>query len=224
MFQCPHCSQFMDGDDTLFGTEIECPNCKQAFLAPERPAVAPLQAQPLTPAPRTSEADLEEVDVFEIFPAAKAFLPQIALGVLFLVLTAPVYLLVGMVTALPWILTGVPLLVLLAGVYILARVWIKTKSVSYRLTTQRFIVRHGLIGRIVNEVELYRVKDVTVHQTFLQRLMSVGGIRIISNDDAVPVLLMEGIIHPLEVKELLRKQYRACRRREGVRTTELDQP
>ena len=153
---------------------------------------------PSSPPPTRPEDANEERDIFEITPAAKAFLIQIIFGV---------------------ILTPV-----LIGIFMLFDVWLKTKSRRYRLTSQRFIIRRGLIAKRIDEVELYRVKDVAVDQGIVQRMLGYGSVTILANDDTTPVILMVGIANPLEIKEIIRKQYREARRREGVRATEFVQP
>jgi uncharacterized membrane protein YdbT with pleckstrin-like domain len=53
------------------------------------------------------------------------------------------------------------------GLALVLLVWIKVKSCSYRLTSQRLFVRRGWLSKHVNEMELYRVKDVIVDQKFV---------------------------------------------------------
>jgi uncharacterized membrane protein YdbT with pleckstrin-like domain len=100
-------------------------------------------------------------------------------------------------------------------------VWIRVKSCSYRLTTQRLFVRRGWLARHVDELELYRVKDVAVDQGVLQRLLDYGTIRVLAEDDTTPETALVRIADPRAVKEMIRTQYRAARQREGVHPTEF---
>jgi hypothetical protein len=75
----------------------------------------------------------------------------------------------------------------------------------------------------VDELELYRVKDVVVDQGILQRVLGYGTITVLSDDDTTPEVDLVRISSPINVKELIRTQYRAARRREGVHPTELMQ-
>jgi membrane protein YdbS with pleckstrin-like domain len=120
----------------------------------------------------------------------------------------------------PW----VALVPLALGVLLLLLVWIKVKSCSYRLTTQRLFVRRGWLAKHVNELELYRVKDVVVEQGSLQRLLGYGTITVLADDDTTPEVDLVRISRPTSVKEMIRTQYRAARQREGVRPTEFMQP
>jgi uncharacterized membrane protein YdbT with pleckstrin-like domain len=137
----------------------------------------------------------EETDVFNLHPSALAFLGELILGIILL----PIFV----------------------GLFVLLRVWHKCASRQYRLTTQRLFLRRGVIAKDSQELELYRVKDVTVTQSFLQRLMGYGSITILSDDESNPRLTLIGVRNPVEVKETLRTHYRAARKREGVRPMEI---
>jgi uncharacterized membrane protein YdbT with pleckstrin-like domain len=52
----------------------------------------------------------------------------------------------------------------------------------YRLTDQRLIKESGLLGRRLDEIELYRIKDTRVDQPFFQRLVGMGTVVVISAD------------------------------------------
>ena len=87
-------------------------------------------------------------------------------------------------------------------------------SVRYRLTTHRLFKETGVISRDVNEIELFRVDDVSVHQNVIQRLFNVGTVTVIApHDQTEPRLEMVGIENPIEVKEQIRTYVR--RRRTG---------
>ena len=108
--------------------------------------------------------------------------------------------------------------VLLPGVVALGRTLLRRLTLRYRLTNHRLFTERGLLSREHDEIELIRVDDVSVRQNVLQRLFGVGTIKVLSTDASSPVLVMEGIASPLEVKEQLRLQVRARR----ARTTFLE--
>ncbi len=146
--------------------------------------------------PPASKDPEQERDVFEIRRSPKAFVGQLLLGVLLL----PVF--------------GI-------GVLLLLGVWYKVYAMRYRLSTMRFFITRGLIARHVEELDLFRIKDISLVQGVLQRLLGVGTITILSTDDTNPRIKVSGINQPLEIKEILRIHYRAARQREGVRSAEF---
>lgn len=116
---------------------------------------------------------------------------------------------------------GVVLLPIGIGLILLLRVWYKTSATRYRLTTQRLFVQKGLVAKQLEEVELFRVKDVTLQQGIIQRLLGVGSVVVLSTDDTTPRLELAGIRDPIEVKEMIRNAFRASRQREGMRMAEF---
>ena len=111
----------------------------------------------------------------------------------------------------------------LLGIIFLFRAWYNIVSRQYRLTTERLFIRSGLIARHVEELELYRVKDLKLQQGILERIFRIGTITVLSTDDTTPVVVLSGIADPEPVKEVIRSQYRAARQREGVRGAEFIQ-
>lgn len=146
-----------------------------------------------TPTPPTPE---EEKPIFELKPSGRAYLGLILWGVALL-------------------------LVFGLGLILLFRAWYLVVSTRYRLTTQRLFAQRGLIAKELEEVELFRVKDVTVSQGFFQRLLGVGSVVVLSTDDTTPRLELAGILNPVEVKEKIRGAFRASRQREGMRMAEF---
>ena len=149
---------------------------------------------PQTPVPNPP-TPAEEQSIFEVRPAARAYLGTILAGLVLL----PLFLVGGLL----WL-----------------RVWYLVASTRYRLTTQRLFVQTGLIAKHVEEVELFRVKDVTLSQGVLQRMLGVGNVVVLSSDDTAPQLVLAGIPDPLAAKEQLRGAFRAARQREGLRMGE----
>ena len=162
----------------------------------------------------------QETDIFTLSPVARAFPGQILLGVIFLGL--------GLVLAIRAQDSSWPRWVALVpfalGVLLLMLVWIKVKSYSYRLTTQRLFVRRGWLAKRVNELELYRVKDVVVDQGALQRLLGYGTITVLADDDSTPEVDLVRISRPTKITEIIRTQYRAVRARGGVPTEFMQSP
>ena len=88
------------------------------------------------------------------------------------------------------------------GVLLFLLVWIRVTSCSYRLTNERLFIRHGWLAKHVNELELYRVKDVVVDQGILQRLLGYGTITVLGDDDTTPEVDLDRISSPTKVKEM----------------------
>ena len=154
---------------------------------------------------------MEEQEVFVVRPAKISQFKNIASGVFFLLLG-------GMGVVMPLLF-----LFFIPGVFCLLKAWYNIVSTQYRLTTERLFIRKGLIARQVEELELYRVKDLKLQQGILERIFRIGTITVLSTDDSTPVVVLSGIADTEPVKEAIRSQYRAARQREGVRGAEFIQ-
>ena len=69
--------------------------------------------------------------------------------------------------------------------------------------------------------ELFRIKDVKMQQNVIQRLWGIGDITVISSDETSPILEINGVRDPENVKETLRAAYREARKSEGVNNAEF---
>ena len=223
-FECPHCHEVITGDESLYGQQVKCRKCQAAILVPQAPAssepqTARLIQEPPPAAPIVLDEATQENDIFKLSPVARAFSGQILLGLIFIGLAIGLAIRARDFSWPRW----VPLIPLALGVLLLLLLWIRVKSCSYRLTTQRLFVRRGWLAKHVNELELYRVKDVVVDQGGLQRLLGYGTITVLTADDTTPEVDLVGVSRPTTVKEMIRTQYRAARQREGVHPTEFMQ-
>jgi membrane protein YdbS with pleckstrin-like domain len=221
-FECPYCHEINAGDESSYGQRVECRKCHATILVPSTPATAEpptarLIQEPAARAETAPEAADQETDIFTLAPSGRAFIGQILLGLICVGLAIGVAIRGRDFSWPPW----VALVPLASGVLLLLLVWIKVKSCSYRLTTQRLFVQRGWLAKHLDELELYRVKDVVVDQGVLQRVLGFGTITVLTDDDTTPQLNLVRISSPIKVKEMIRTQYRAARRREGVRPTEF---
>ena len=117
----------------------------------------------------------------------------------------------------PWVLIAGAV----AAVYALARVALVRAS-HYELTTERIRIRHGILTKRTDELELYRVKDATVIEPFLYRLFGVGNIQVTTTDASTPTLTLEAVRGAAKLRESLRGSIEACREKKRVRITELE--
>ncbi len=221
-FECPYCHEVITGEDSQYGQRVTCGKCHATIVVP----LAPTGPEPLTArlipnqvgrVPFAPDAAGEESDIFNLSPVARAFSGQILLGLIFLGLGIGLEIYAQDYTWAP----PAALATLALGVLVLLLVWIRMKSCHYRLTSQRLFVRRGWLAKHVDELELYRVKDVVVDQGILQRMLGFGTILVLADDDTTPRLALVDIPSPTKFKEMIRTQYRAARQREGVRPTEF---
>ena len=90
------------------------------------------------------------------------------------------------------------------------------RAVRYRLTPQRLEVERGILGRRFESVELWRVRDIVLEQTFMERLRGVGRITVLSTDQVEPELLVGPVASAKPIYELLRDSVAAARKQARV--------
>lgn len=92
----------------------------------------------------------------------------------------------------------------------------KALTNRYKLTTERLMIERGFIGRRTEEVDLYRVHDVSVKQNVLERLFGFGDVDVETADATAPNVAMINVVDPDRVKDLVRQASRTERQRRRV--------
>jgi uncharacterized membrane protein YdbT with pleckstrin-like domain len=108
------------------------------------------------------------------------------------------------------------------GFLIILVQWIRNLDTTYELTEDRLILRKGIFIKSVDEIELYRVKDVRMDFTLINQWAGIGTISIDSSDETTRggALVMPHIDRAAERREELRRLVDAARQKRRVR--ELD--
>ena len=99
--------------------------------------------------------------------------------------------------------------------------WLQTSCFTYRVTSERVVMRSGVLNTRTEEVELYRVKDATLVEPFWLRLVSLGHIDLTTSDRTTPWVRIRAVPRASELREQLRKCVERQRAAKGVRETDL---
>jgi uncharacterized membrane protein YdbT with pleckstrin-like domain len=89
--------------------------------------------------------------------------------------------------------------------------------VSYRLESERVIWRCGVFSRETGSIELFRVQNVAMSQTFFQRLGGVGVVTLVTQDPTNPFLHLMGMRRPEELRDRVNEYVMHQRRARGFR-------
>jgi uncharacterized membrane protein YdbT with pleckstrin-like domain len=107
-------------------------------------------------------------------------------------------------------------LLLPAAAWVLWR-WLVVRCLRYRLTTERIRLTTGVLNQEIDEIELYRVKDITMTRSFWMRMTGLSTIHLKTSDRTLPKLEIPAIHKGTELREVLRKQVEKIRDRKRVR-------
>jgi len=100
-----------------------------------------------------------------------------------------------------WISMLIGIAPLLAG---FLHTWLVQISTEYRIFEDSLEVESGIISRRIENIQLFRVRDLGFQQSVIGRLLNVGNIAVSSTDQSTPHLVLQGIDEPREMYETLR--------------------
>jgi uncharacterized membrane protein YdbT with pleckstrin-like domain len=114
-----------------------------------------------------------------------------------------------------WI-AGWLLLPVLIGAYFLLSVWMRTKSARWKLTSRRIEIETGLLSKKIDTLELWRVRDVELRQSLLERMVGVSSLLITAHDAGSPVLEVRGVPGDRSTYDRLMTAVMQARQQRGV--------
>ena len=100
--------------------------------------------------------------------------------------------------------------------------WLRTRSMVYTLSDQRMKFQRGVLTHVTDNVELYRIKDYHLTQTFMQRLLGVGTIALRTTTDSAPSVILAGMNDSRAWWERIRALVEARRDAKGVREIDMN--
>lgn len=94
---------------------------------------------------------------------------------------------------------------------------LKIPKEYYTLTNERLkIVKQGVVTQTKSDVELFKIKDISVKQKMKDKVMDLGDINIISSDASDPELTLKKVKGPHDVREKIRSAAKEARESAGV--------
>lgn len=100
-------------------------------------------------------------------------------------------------------------------------VWLSTKMTKTELSTQRLIIRTGVLNKVVDEVELYRVKDYRIERPFLLNIFGLGNVQLVTSDRLNEVVTIRAVTDPEGLRNKIRDIVEVRRSEKGVREMDI---
>lgn len=110
---------------------------------------------------------------------------------------------------------------LIVPLFIILYKWLVVKNIKYELTTERLKTKSGILNKITNELELYRIKDFSLDEPFFLRLFGLSNIKLITSDKSHPVMTIIAIKNGQDVLEKIRLHTEISRKEKGVKELDL---
>jgi uncharacterized membrane protein YdbT with pleckstrin-like domain len=116
----------------------------------------------------------------------------------------------------PLLISGLALLVVLWK-------WFENLAARFDICPDRLIVRRGIFVKSLDEVELYRVKDVRLDFTLINQLAGIGTITVTSSDETTRggPLRLRHVERAAARREQLRGLVEAARQKRRVREIDM---
>lgn len=92
---------------------------------------------------------------------------------------------------------------------------------KYRLSKDRLFIETGALNVNQDEIQLYRVRDISMKKSLLQRIFGVGTVTISSSDKTTPEIILKNVKSPFEIKELINEQVEKVKVQRNVRIGEI---
>ena len=83
--------------------------------------------------------------------------------------------------------------------------WLVRLGAEYRLYQDSLEIETGLVSRHVDNLQLFRVRDLSLHQSLISRVLGVGDISVASTDQTTPHLTIRGVADPRALYDALRE-------------------
>jgi membrane protein YdbS with pleckstrin-like domain/endogenous inhibitor of DNA gyrase (YacG/DUF329 family) len=204
LVQCPDC-----GRDVSTAASA-CPHCGRPMTAVAAPSAA-------APPP----AAAREETLWHGTPSALLVFGKVAGAALAIIVLLIVYYFgyqfLAPYSTIVWLVIAA---IVVWQLLVVVLAWARIKSTLYTVTTQRVMIETGLATKSVEDIDLRYIDDTQFRQSFLQRMLGIGDVTIVSSDKAAPVYTMHGVRDPRGVRELIRANaYQVSQRQLFTRAT-----
>ena len=94
--------------------------------------------------------------------------------------------------------------------------WLVFKSRIFRVTNDRVEYEHGIFAKSVNNMDLWRVQDITFNASLVQRMFGLGRVVILSSDKDTPIINIGPVYNARQLYDKLKNAQLEADRRRGV--------
>lgn len=109
------------------------------------------------------------------------------------------------------------------GLVIILVKWINNFATTYEVTPERIIIRRGIFNKSIDEIELYRVKNIRIDFSLINQWADIGTISILSSDETTrdAPLVIPHVDAARRRREELRTLVDAARQKRHVREIDM---
>lgn len=94
---------------------------------------------------------------------------------------------------------------------------------AFELTSQRLRISKGILNQTIDEVELYRVKDVLLEKKWWMRILNLGSLYLETSDRSLPNITISAVSDATTLRETLRREVENVRDKKRVRELDFEE-
>lgn len=79
----------------------------------------------------------------------------------------------------------------------------------------------GLLYTVIEEVNVYRIRDISLHQSLFDKIFGTGTVTLYSNDERQPEFRLRHVKNPYKVREIFSNLIEQERAKRGVKVSEF---
>lgn len=114
------------------------------------------------------------------------------------------------------------LLFLAVPIFIAGKRYLQTKCTVFEVTTERLKTTEGILSKLTDTLEFYRIKDIERRQPFLYRLCGIENVQLNTSDTSSPVVIIEAVPRHIGLADLIRNEVEKVRQQKGVREIDVE--
>jgi uncharacterized membrane protein YdbT with pleckstrin-like domain len=111
---------------------------------------------------------------------------------------------------------------LIVPIFIALWKYLQIRCKVYELTSERLRISEGIFSKKIEELELYRVKDLSIDRPFWLRLFGLENVHLMTSDQTAPKMVLDFMPQKVALGDKIRKQVDLRRDQKRVRELDID--